>query len=915
MHNCKMMINISVQLILFSFLYPHCVAGSASAHTHNEVSHGDTRENRAHVEANTRIHSNRHGLILVDINIEIEEDIMMPVPLSAYRQDEHYSSGDKAQREPLRNSVDIRKSNFFPVRKNTDLLWTVSIEEIQVQKAHGKRDGTKSTPIPFSQTIRMEWNKTEESNEHDAERSQNHTASYAYVESKLRRNTIHYSGNANCTFMIPLQSDDTLSFAHSVPQTSSSLSRTFIVSLMLSSDVTPSLKSQNDNHWNRNQKYTVVTRRLATLPRESNSRSQRSINPVTNVFLHHSQRITHQEFTQIPESNMSEDNDSLSRPVAIARKENGYKESTETIQTGSNDKGGLLWTLVLLCTTYLIQSGPLQDKIKSLVGTFVQPLDHILYGQRYRVKDRHDKMTSYEYTIGGEYNVSGGGSDKNTIRELVVTDRRRDDEIESENGVDQSHIDTEPAHELGKFHDTNQQLGKKNVNYGVRAILCGQKNQSFSQRDGETIYGEGRVRFGNNHPQMDPIGNTEKNEVSYNLYGIAPVTERKTGDSITKLNKAGKHSDDLVDQDTDTQEMKLNRTEPSMVEDNPCNRSKTNYRRKEIQKSSHVTDYDQLETILQEKKQNDQTSSNGGCRGLRHHNENDSFLNDNAKTQNGCSIQGQETSKVDSTNSEEEKGKIGRCNDRLSKISDLADNNLKEKNISDNSSPTPGSPGSGQSTSNQSPKTLNCKKTKNRENYQSFTVQGYQSEESYVSTLPPDSDYVSDDDHLLLLSSCQHPEAQTGSSVLNKNSKKNELESISTNANRRKRTKISPRVGIRNKENSMSDAMFDKERHNKDVFESVKIVRVVNPVDKLGKRTRRPYSKSNYVADWVPSNELQSMSHDFLEERSWDITNSSNPWVKKSEEQPKTKKKKPNPSCSSSPAVSAHKKRFHGREN
>ena len=911
-----MIINTVIQLSLLSLLYLYYVVGSASAHTHNEVSHGDTREKRDHVQANTRIHSNRHGIILVTVNVEIEEEIMMPVPISAYRQNGNYKAGDEAaQMEPLRNSVDMRNSNFLSPLKNIDYLWTVSVEEIVIQKAQEKEDGTKSAPIPFSQTIRMEWNKTKESNERVAARSKNHTAPYASVTKELQRIIIHYSGKANCTFMIPLKSDDKLSLAHSVPQTPSSLSRTFIVSLMLSSDGTPYVKSQNENNWIRGQKYTVVARRLATLPRESNSRSQRSIDPVTNVFLHHSQRITHQELIQIPESNTLEDNDSLSGLAFGEGEEHTNTESNAEIQKPSKDKGGLLWTFVLLCTTFLIQSGPLQDKIKSLLcSACAQPLEYkafTLHGREYRVKDRHDRVPFDEHTIGGEYLVDGGGSDNNSIKDSVTTDRRRGDELESEKGDDQGLIDTEPAHELGEFHNANQQLGEKDVNIRVPATLCGKRNQLFSQRDGETILGDGSVRFGNNHLQIDRIGNIERNQVGCNLYGMALVTERKTGDSITKLNKLQAHSDNIVDRDTETQEMKLNQTEPSMVEDDPSDRFKTNLSPKEIQTSHHATDYCQLGTNFQEKKQNDLSLNNDRCQGVENHNGNDSFFNDNASKRNDCSLQGHETSKVDSAHSEKLTRKIERCEDRLSNTSDLVHNNLEEKNISDNPPPTSDSPRSGQNISSQSQKTRNCKKIKTGENYEALTSQGYRSEESYVSTLPPDSDYASDDDHLSLLSSCHHPEAHPGGTMLNRNRTKNKLEPLSTNANRRKRAKVSPRVGVHSKGSSVSDGI--RELHDKkDTFDSVEIVRVVNPVDKLGKRTRRPYRKSNYVADWVPSNELQSMSNDFLEEKSWDITGST---VKKlSEGPPKPKKKKMNPLCSSSTSASAHKKRFHGRE-
>lgn len=216
-----MIINTVIQLSLLSLLYLYYVVGSASAHTHNDVSHGDTRENRDHV---TRIHSNRHGIILVTVNVEIEEEIMMPVPISAYRQNGNYKAGDEAQMEPPRNSVDMRNSNFLSPRKNIDYFWTVSVEEIVIQKAQEKEDGTKSAPITFSQTIRMEWNKTKESNELVAARSKNHTVPYASVTKELQRSIIHYYGKANCTFMIPLKSDDKLSLAHSVPQTPSSLS-------------------------------------------------------------------------------------------------------------------------------------------------------------------------------------------------------------------------------------------------------------------------------------------------------------------------------------------------------------------------------------------------------------------------------------------------------------------------------------------------------------------------------------------------------------------------------------------------------------------------------------------------------------------------------------------------------------------
>ncbi len=803
-----------IQFRLFSLLYLNLLVGCASANTYDE--------------ANAKIHSNRHGLILVAVNVE------MTVPLLDYdRQDGRYS---------------------------------VSVEEIQAENS-----------MPFSQTIIMKWNKLD-----ITEKIENYTASYATGTKEWHRDIIHYSGGANCTFMIPLMSHDVPSQAHSAPQGSSSLSRTFIVSLNLTPHITSHAKNQNENNWRRGQETIVLTRRLATLPREMNSRSQRPINPVTNVFLHHSQRITHQELTQISQSDTLEDNGSISRPDAIDTRENGNKESAQTI----DDRGSMLWTFVLLCSTYLIQSRHLQDKVKSLIGsTYIQPIsygNHSISDKEHEAKDPYDGQYSHDHAIGGECIVNEDCSDRNTDKESIATDHQRD---EAENVLEQDRIDTERAHEPVKIYHTDQHFEENDMEGNrVCVIPFAQKNQSFAETDDET---------------------------GYNPYQMVQEKESKMRDSREKLNEAEAHSYDILDRNTDTHEVKLKRSEPSLGEDNPSTFQKDSTCSKQIQATNHVTDDWQSEKKQDEKRQNDPDLSNDGCQGVGQCSNKNSLLKDSTNCEHYCNIQCQGIGMVDATKvAKEEKGEeIGRCEKTLPNTSELevADISLTTKDICDTFT-TPGSPGSQQSL-----KLEKCKIAENREKCETSAVQGYESEESYVSTLPPDSDYESDEDHPLLLLSSQRPTFQDVNPMSKKNSTNNDLECIPTNASSRKRAKISPRLGIPSKGNSIRDPQLDKELHDKEGdLESVEVVRVVKPVDRVEKRTKRPYRKSNYVADWVPSNELQSMSHHFLEEESWDMiaptkrdssSTSAKPLVKESEP-PKSKKKKPNPSLSSSSASS-----------
>lgn len=332
-------------------------------------------ENRRNINTSTRVRSNQHGLISVSVLVEIEEHTIMPVALSPGKNDNRYNKKDRDGRAQVLHTFDEHNSSIASPRNNIDIIWTVSVEEIQVGGRHVQKDESKPTLKPYSQLVLLEWKKRKEVNEyveyvtassHDTDIKNGFTNTNAVASKRLYQNSVHFSGTANCTFMIPLERDD--SSFHSSP----SLTKTFIVSLMQSTRLAASMTStslyddirSNNNSHERNTT-TVLTRRLATLPRKTYSHHQSIIDPVAKITLHHSQRQMYHEEPQLPGYTLSEDYDFNSRcekqPTDddnINDNKSGYA-SRNNLRDLFSGESSFLWTLLLLSTVHGMRSIPI----------------------------------------------------------------------------------------------------------------------------------------------------------------------------------------------------------------------------------------------------------------------------------------------------------------------------------------------------------------------------------------------------------------------------------------------------------------------------------------------------------------------------------------------------------------------------
>jgi hypothetical protein len=330
-------------------------------------------ENRRNINTSTRVRSNQHGLISVSVLVETEELTIMPIALSPGKNDNRYYKKDGDGRAQVVHTFDEHNSSIASPRNNIDKIWTVSVEEIQVGRSDATKDDPKPTPKPYSQLVLLEWKKIKEVNEkyvtessHDTDIKDGFTNQNTVASKRLYQNSIHFSGTANCTFMIPLESDD--SSFHS----SSSPTKTFIVSLIQSTRLVASMTSNslyddirsNNNSHERNTT-TVLTRRLATIPRKTYSHYQSIIDPVAKVILHHSQRQMYHEELQLPGYRLSEDYDFDSRYEKKRTDDdniNDYKSgyaSRNNIRDLLNGESNFLWTLVLLSIVHAMRSIPI----------------------------------------------------------------------------------------------------------------------------------------------------------------------------------------------------------------------------------------------------------------------------------------------------------------------------------------------------------------------------------------------------------------------------------------------------------------------------------------------------------------------------------------------------------------------------
>jgi hypothetical protein len=133
--------------------------------------------------------------------------------------------------------------------------------------------------------------------------------------------------------------------------------------------------------------------------------------------------------------------------------------------------------------------------------------------------------------------------------------------------------------------------------------------------------------------------------------------------------------------------------------------------------------------------------------------------------------------------------------------------------------------------------------------------------ESYVSTLPPDTDYMTDDDPFDFPQGGDDKPRQTPMGL--------EIPPGKDRAHNSMRARKQRRL-FRSSVCSSKGATTSDCRSNKSILPSNENENETNSVEvvRVSKADRRPYIKSNYVADWVPSNSIKKISQKFFREES-----------------------------------------------
>ena len=1012
-----------VALCLFCLTFAVTIASTLS---HKEVSDSQTandtpsgkmssssqdariaiRENERSVKRGTRIHSNQHGLISVSIHVEIEDYTTIPIPLSHDKDYRSYTTKD-------REGGALKVASVFPPQNVSNIIWTVSVEEVKVGGSDAEKDESNSISTPYSQRVFLEWGKRKEANENSQD-----TANANIPDSKsFHRNSIYYLGSANCTFMIPLNRDDSSMQAQAVQvSSSSSLTRTFIVSLMQSTQRAANMNETSLTYYSQNYRQhtlgstnAVLTRRLAMLPRQTHS--HQTVDPVVDVFLNHSQQMRHKEKPEFSKSSSFEEQYSASEEDTRSSSDTGDYINKESARTSKNDlrnvSNDFLWTLLLLCIVYLIQSTPTQFAMSCLYHSgYVKSIPSVVLAahcEKHDVEDsqedtnNHDELEEDVGNKGSQYQKKHHHCNPQSVKA-----GRRKDEVQV---VPHLQLDYSVCEEndtiisakarkcLGKGYQRREQRESFENNEGDRnssdeTIEKEIRNKKESLGNPKTTHEEaaledesGRLRTNteltNNDTcrLRDNFSNASTLELrnmdatsgsSAEIAVLSTIRNQNNSSVLMKSRitsttgfsfKSGSNPQ-IPEEDKDRKEKKL--SGENDIHGMPIDTKQSNTNLDLPLKHSprgtvyitnstgkrEVPDYSRLKGIPRGDRKYTGTCSNSRNDRGRHSSSKE------IEREAGCNnsppaiekpymnllaslgspsevsimadkymhcVNSMRNSVNSGTGVLNEDGKaihnsqLKDCPPRTSLLTGkrlverpmvtLAkrfqigsnDNNNLHPTSDDHTSrlmhrksPMPLDIPSQSSKSGTSEKCSSdqrfqsisrCKKIGNDEEHKIRECD--ETEESYVSTLPPDSDYLSEEDPTTLLSSYSRPELKPTESKFITCSSRNEREKISTNTRSRKRKKpshcnTSPGGGVTAADSTLlskgSEKLY-KEVHKEKDLDSVELVRVTIPGGGMEKtRVKRPYSKSNYVADWVPSNELQSMSQQFLQDESWDIT-------------------------------------------
>lgn len=325
-------------------------------------------DKRSSVGTSARVRSNQNGLISVSVVVEIEENKQNSIPLSAGMKDNRNEKKDRNGLAQIVSSLNQRGSSVASLENDTDILWIVSVEEIHMDSSVERKDDSKLTTKPYSQLVLLDWNKTKEVSEYVTETNRNTDMDNDTITSnRIYQEFVYYSGTGSCTFIIPIERDGSSLHPNSVSSPAySPLTRTFIVSLMQSTHREAWIRrnslyddTRSNNYHNDRNTTFLLARRLVTLPRKTYSHYQSTVDPVANVFLHHSQRESNYEAAKLPRSMSSSDNDIYERekgqPADEGEEESDFSSRNDLLDLFHSETH-FLWTLLLLSAVHAIQS-------------------------------------------------------------------------------------------------------------------------------------------------------------------------------------------------------------------------------------------------------------------------------------------------------------------------------------------------------------------------------------------------------------------------------------------------------------------------------------------------------------------------------------------------------------------------------
>ena len=384
---------------------------------------------KSSIGTHPRIRSNQHSLISVSVVIESEERSTIPAVLPSTRKDHQNAKKDEDGGGHLDHAFNEYKSNTASVRNNSDVTWTVHVEELHVGLTDAEKNEHKDVSVFYSEQIHLKWKKIKEVNEFvidsndDVERSSGLVDRTIDSAEKLQQISIFYSGTTNITLLIPLVDDDNIPSRHRSTPPLASQSRIFLVSLIKSTRQVTSFtrnSSQHsahpNNHLNDTISSTLLTRRLATLPRNTYSSHRPTIDPVATVFLYHREE---------PHLSTRLEND-ISTTREDGRHVNAGDESADATAKNLGHfwyfESNFFWTLLLLSTMQAIHSTSLAHALHWIF--------HIRYAASSACGITHDHSQEF----------NNGDSHENV--------RRHDDgkEVEGVNYDDDSML------EFGRFH-------------------------------------------------------------------------------------------------------------------------------------------------------------------------------------------------------------------------------------------------------------------------------------------------------------------------------------------------------------------------------------------------------------------------------------------------------------------------------